>query len=237
MKPDPTFLGATPYVDKDHPNIVAQVAQLTADLGDDASKVMAIFHFVRDKIKFGFANGFWDNKASDVLRSGKGYCNTKSTLFVAMLRRANIPARQVFVEIDATVLRGILDPGTPFVDHSYVEVKLADEWIATDAYIVDAPLFDAASALLEREGALLGYGVHRTGTRDWDGKTPAFAQYNMLDPSPIGTKRWGVFADVGAFYRAADAPWNKLNGITRAAVGLFAAPANRRADDLRQERG
>lgn len=228
------FLQPTGYVDTDHPAVIKVAGQVTQGIADPRDKAVALFWFVR-AIPFGFATGFWDNKASDVLRVGHGYCNTKSTLFVALLRAAGIPARQQFVEIDAAVLHGILDPGTAMVDHSYVEVLLGDEWIATDAYIVDPPLFAAAKQRLASERRLLGYSAHATGSNDWDGASPSFSQYNMLDERPIGAKVWGVYADVGDFYARVGDTHNRLNAFLRAGVGLVAAPANRRADALRKQ--
>lgn len=226
------FLQPTDYIDTRHPAILKVVGEATLDVKDPQRKAIALFEFVR-AIPFGFATGFWDNKASDVLRSGRGYCNTKSTLFVALLRAAGIPARQQFVEIDAAVLHGILDSGTLMVDHSYVEALVGDQWIATDAYIVDPPLFTAAQRQLSREGRLLGYSAHATGSNEWDGVSPSFSQYNLLDERSIGSRRWGVYADVGDFYARVENTHNRLNAFLRASIGLVAAPANRRAEQLR----
>ncbi len=228
------WLGETSYINVSHRRVKDTALAVTGGARDDREKALALFAHVRDNIRFGFAAGFWDNKASDVLKSGRGYCNTQSTAYVALLRAAGIPARQVFVDIDASVLFGILDPGTPFVDHSYVEVFLADAWVMTDAYIVDPPLFVSAQRKLHDEGRLMGYGVHSTGQNDWDGRSASFSQYNILDSRPLGTRRWGVYADVGDFYRNADGVWNRLNPLLRLSMGTLAARANRRAEAFRQ---
>ena len=228
------WLKTTALIDVDHPNIQDASQILTAGRMTDHEKALAIFSFVRDEVRFGFTRGFWDNRASDVMASRVGYCNTKSTLFIALLRAAKIPARQVFVDIDRNVLFGILNPGTPYVDHSYVEVFLDDAWIATDAYIVDARLFRPAQALTRQEKRLLGYGVHATGQMEWDGKSPAFSQFNMLDPRPLSTRHWGLYQDVADFYRRADGVWNRLNPILRAGMGTLASSANRNAERLRE---
>lgn len=228
------FLRPTVYIDSGHTEIMKVVNELAKPGASQRETAIALFSFVRE-VPFGFATGFWDNKASDVLRAGRGYCNTKSTLFTALLRAAGIPARQHFVEIDAAILFGILDPGTAMVDHSYVELQLDGEWVATDAYIVDPPLFAAAQRQLAADNRLLGYSAHATGSNDWDGASPSFSQYNILDPRPIGSKRWGVCADVGDFYARVGDTHNRLNILLRASVGLMAAPANRRADTLRNK--
>lgn len=228
------YLGPTSYLDIKAVPVARRAAAARAGGRSDRDTAVALHDLVRDEVRFGFTRGFWDLKASEVLAAGRGYCNTKSTLFVALLRAASIPARQVFVDIDAAVLHGIIDPGTPYVDHSYVEAFLEGEWRATDAYIVDDALFRTAAARVRRESRLLGYGVHATGSNEWNGRSAAFAQYNRLDPRPLGRRHWGVFADVGDFYARADGPWNRLNGLLRTGFGLLAAGANRRADALRR---
>lgn len=229
------WLGPTPFVDSRHPSIKTQAALLTNGLSDQSQKAMAIFRFVRDDIKFGFSSDFWHNKASEVLYKGVGYCNTKSTLFVALLRASDIPARQVFVDIKADVLHGIIDPGTPYVDHSYVELFLNDKWIMTDAYIVDEQLFHPAQKILNEQERLLGFGVHQTGSCDFDGRNPSFSQFNVLDPRPISSKKWGVFEDVGDFYSQTPDAWNRLNSMLRFGFLFVARSANSRAEQIRKQ--
>jgi transglutaminase-like putative cysteine protease len=227
------YLAATAYIDIGAPSIQRLATRLTSGVADDRGKALAIFLFVRDEIRFGFGAGFYDQKASTVLSNGIGFCNTKSTLFVALLRAAGIPARQVFVDIDAGILFGLLDPGTPFVDHSYTEVLINGRWIATDAYIVDTPLFRAAKARLRREGRVLGYGVHVNGTNEWDGRRPSFAQFNNDGAVRLGSRKPQVFNDVGDFYARRAAPWNRLNWLMRQGFGMLASGGNSAADQLR----
>ncbi|MEM6301288.1 MAG: transglutaminase-like domain-containing protein [Pseudomonadota bacterium] len=228
------WLASTPFIDSDHPAIRTRSYILTEGLTGESAKVLAVFHFVRDQVKFGFTGGFWHNKASEVLASGVGYCNTKSTLFIALLRAANIPARQVFVDLDSSVLHGIVDTGTPYVDHSYVELFLNDQWVQTNSYIVDHALFAPAQRKAKSENRLLGYGVHQTGSMDFDGVHPSYSQFNVLDPRPISPQARGVFADVGDFYNRTPDSWNKLNGVLRFGFGVLSRAANRRADQIRR---
>lgn len=227
-------LHATRYLNFQHPRVRDAAVAIRPAGKTDRDVARAVFAFVRDEIKFGFAGGFWNNTAADVLKDRRGYCNTKSTLFVALMRARGIPARQVFADIHASVLDGIISPGTPYVDHSYCEVFLDGAWRATDAYIVDPELFTAAQPRLEKENRLMGYGVHVTGTNTWDGIAPSFSQYNILDDRPISTRTFGVFEDVGDFYATAKSPWNRLNGIARTAFGLFTDGPNGRAEALRR---
>ncbi|MGL4230671.1 MAG: transglutaminase-like domain-containing protein [Casimicrobium sp.] len=221
-------------IDSNEPSIVAATNRLVTNAQSERERAVRIHDFVRDEIKFGWANGFYDQRASEVLNVRIGYCNTKSTLFVAMLRAAGIEARQRFMNIDAAIVRDFLDPGTSYVDHSYTEVKIEGRWLSVDSYVVDRPLANAARARLQREAKIVGYGVHRNGTTDWDGTKDAFSQFVNDGTYPnLTTKDFGVYADVNAFYASGNGvntqPW-----VIRQLIGVFSRSANRRIANLRR---
>ena len=227
------FLAPTRLIDNDHPQIISLAQRIApADL-PDIDKTKRIFQFVRDDIKFGFGPRFYDHRASEIAEMQLGYCNTKGTLIVALLRASGIAARQVFVDIDANILTGIVDPGTPFVDHSYVEILLGNKWLATDAYIVDTPLFIAAQKRLAAENRLVGYGIHSLGTYIFDEANPSFSQFVAGGQPSLTSRNYGIHADVEAFYEATPETWNRLRFITRRAFPVFAMLANRNAETLR----
>lgn len=228
------FLSETRYINSGDPRIRKIVNDHAPAHLPDKARALALFTYVRDEIPFGFADGFWDQTAVEVLDAGVGYCNTKSTLFTTLLRASGIPARQVFVDIDVAVLHGLIDPGTPYLDHSYVEVFLDGAWVATDAFIVDQALFTTARTRVILEGRRFGYGIHIAGTMDWDGTGPSYAQYNQTADARLGTRVWGVYPDIGAFYAQAEKPWNRLNLLLRAGFGVLAGSANAKADLLRR---
>jgi transglutaminase-like putative cysteine protease len=196
------YLVPTPSIDIEAPSLRAAVTEATRGATTELKRAVRIHDYVRDHVAFGWTGRFHDMRASEVLAAGRGYCNTKGTLFVAMLRAAGIPARQRFISIRTAILRGILDTGRQYVDHSYAEVLLGGRWIAVDSYIVDQPLFRAASAKLAAESALAGYGIHSRGTTRWDGTRNAFSQFvNDGSVPDLSDADHGVFADVLAFYR------------------------------------
>lgn len=227
-------LAATALIDSDADPIRDASRQLTADRSGQRERALAIFRFVRDEIRFGFNAGFYEMKASDVLAARRGFCNNQSTLFVALLRAAGIRARSVFVDLRADILSGVVDPGTPYVDHSFVEVDLPGGWVATDAYIVDPALHRAASARLREEGRLMGYGVHANGRPDWNGRDPSFVQFVDDGSQTITSRRYGVHADVEAFYKAHPEAWNRLTLPARLIFPFAAMAANRSLDRLRR---
>lgn len=233
---DIRFLAPTEYVDSSHPKIVSTARRITAGAESDRDRAVAIHDFVRDEIRFGWAPTFYDQKASQLLSTGLGFCNTKSTLFVALLRAVGIPARQHFVDINSQILSGLIEPGTAFVDHSFAEVLIEGRWIRVDSYIVDKQLAERARQRLIREGKTIGYGAHVNGVSRWDGTEDAFAQFVDDGSKPqLTTHDHGVFQDVGAFY-ASGRGLNRLNPGLRLLFGFFSRAANRRIEGIRDER-
>lgn len=228
------YLLSTNYIDSDHPAVIAAMKQAVGDKKSVRERAISIHDFVRDEIQFGWSASFYDQKASEVLDAKVGFCNTKATLFIAMLRAAEIPARQRFVSINTDIIGDFISPGTPYVDHSYTEVFLNDRWVKTDSYIVDSDLYNAALPKLSEEGRIIGYGVHKNGTHTWDGKDNAFAQF-LDDGTHPGLTNidHGVYSDIGAFYASGNAI-NQLGIVGRLFFALAKASANNKIESLRQ---
>lgn len=144
------------------------IQQLIADKGwilqTDFEKIKSIYEYVRDKIKFGY-NIDDSIPASRVLSDGYGQCNTKGTLFMALLRAVHIPCRVHGFTIDKKVQKGAMtgivykfSPNNVF--HSWVEVYLDGVWYELEAFILDKEyLHKLQTANLDCEGAFCGYGV------------------------------------------------------------------------------
>jgi Transglutaminase-like superfamily len=228
------FIVNASMIDSTATSIVETTNRVVAGAQSDRERAVRIHDFVRDEIKFGWSTGFYDQRASEVLAAKIGYCNTKSTLFVAMLRAAGIDARQHFVNIDAAIILDFLNPGTSYVDHSYTAVRIDGRWLKVDSYVVDRPLANAARTRLQREGKILGYGAHRNGTSDWDGTTDAFSQFVNDGAHPkLTTKDFGVYDDVHAFYVSGNGvnaqPW-----VARQLVGVLSRSANQKIENARR---
>jgi hypothetical protein len=227
-------LAPTTLVQSDHPRIRALAAELTRGAESSRERAVRIHRFVRDEIAFGWTRSFYRMSAVEVLDARIGYCNTKATVFLALLRAAGIPARQHFVDISSLVLAGFLERGRSHVDHSYVEVLLGGRWLRVDSYVVDAPLFEWAARALARTGEPLGFGIHRSGTIEWDGASDSFIQFVDDGSVPdLTTTDHGIFRDTEDFYRQRDGA-DKLAGIHRLAIPLLIPRATQRAERLRK---
>lgn len=109
---------------------------------DDFNKIKEIYNFVRDEIKFGY-NVDDSIPASKVLKDGYGQCNTKGTLFMALLRCVGVPCRVHGFTIDKKLQKGAMTgfvyknaPNNIF--HSWVEVLYQGKWYELEAFILDA---------------------------------------------------------------------------------------------------
>lgn len=127
-------------------------------------RIKAIYGFVRDDILFGY-NIDDDIPASRVLSDGYGQCNTKGTLFMALLRACEIPCRVHGFTIDKELQKGAMTgfvyrnaPQNVF--HSWVEVYFEEKWYELEAFILDKAYLTSLQDLNpDCEGAFCGYGV------------------------------------------------------------------------------
>ena len=130
----------------------------------ELERTRAIYYFVRDEILFGY-NTDDGIPASRVLADGFGQCNTKGTLFMALLRSCNIPCRVHGFMIDKKLqkgaMTGIVYRNAPQeILHSWVEVLLDSHWYELEGFILDRGyLRNLQAAHPECTGAFCGYGV------------------------------------------------------------------------------
>lgn len=158
--------------------------------------VKAIYNFVRDEILFGY-NIDDCIPASKVLEDGYGQCNTKGTLFMALLRACNIPCRvhgfTIDKELQKGAMTGIVYKNAPQnVLHSWVEVYFENKWYELEGVILDRKYL---SNLQERHGdctgAFCGYGV---AVKDFHNPMIDFDRNNTYIQSE------GINQDFGVFY-------------------------------------
>lgn len=130
----------------------------------DFDRIKAIYNYVRDDILFGY-NIDDSISASKVLSDGYGQCNTKGTLFMALLRACNIPCRVHGFTIDKKLQKGAMTglvyrSAPKNVLHSWVEIFFEDIWYELEAFILDNSYFSKLQqAHSDCVGAFCGYGV------------------------------------------------------------------------------
>ena len=101
------FTGPSPYIESRHPQIRALAKEAIAGKEGAWAKVEALYDVTREKIQF---KDMPLKGALQALRDGDGDCEELSSLFIALCRANDIPARTVWV------------PG-----HCYAEFYLEDD--------------------------------------------------------------------------------------------------------------
>jgi len=141
-------------------------------------RIGAIYNFVRDEILFGY-NVDDSLPASRVLKDGYGQCNTKGTLFMALLRACGIPCRVHAFTIDKKMqygaMTGFVYKNAPDnIFHSWVEVLHEGKWYNLEGLILDnGYLTSLQKKFPDCTGAFCEYGVgvkdFRAPVIDWNG--------------------------------------------------------------------
>ncbi|NRA67699.1 MAG: MBL fold metallo-hydrolase [Pseudobacteriovorax sp.] len=232
-KDDPKlYLGETELFDTKHKGIAKLLANLSQGLENRRQIAVAIHDYVRDQIAFGWREDFGLYKGSEVLASKVGFCHSKTTLFVTMMRAAGIPARPLFAEINVDILDGLDIPG-PYVDHSYAEVYLNQTWISLDSYIIPERMARRAKIKLKAAGKPMGLGVALEGESQWTGERPAFIQF--IDSDKVRAAEFPLYADIGQFYEYAQGSHN--NGFFQRLIFPYTIDTlNEKLRPLQQDR-
>lgn len=114
----------SPLIESDHDAIAKQSAELTKDAKDRWDAVKRVGDWVHNEIAYTIADS---PSAKLCLETRKGDCGPHSTLTIAMLRSAGIPARLVGGVVFTPSFGG------SFGQHAWVEVHMGDAgWIAID---------------------------------------------------------------------------------------------------------
>lgn len=155
----------------------------------------AIYNFVRDEILFGY-NVDDSILASQVLSDGYGQCNTKGTLFMALLRACGIPCRVHGFTIDKKLQKGamtgfVYKSAPKNVFHSWVEVYFEEQWYELEAFILDkAYLTKLQEKNSDCIGAFCGYGV---AVKDFKHPVIDFERNNTYIQSEGINQDFGVY--------------------------------------------
>jgi len=139
---DEKYLLPTPIIDSDHERVVGFAMEATQDGADGPmEKAVKLYYAVRDGIWYDPYYPFYlpaHYRASNVLKSGRGFCVCKASLLCAAGRACGIPSRVGFADVQnhlATKQLIEMMGSDLFVYHGYTEFYLEGKWvIATPAF-------------------------------------------------------------------------------------------------------
>lgn len=158
------YLKETPMLDFGNGSIQQLIKNRKWRDMDEFHRLRSIYNYIRDEILFGY-NTDDSIPASEVLRDGYGQCNTKGTLFMALLRACGIPCRIHGFTIDKKLQKGamtglVYKTAPQHIFHSWVEVYFENTWYELEAFILDKEYLDKLREKnADCSGAFCGYGV------------------------------------------------------------------------------
>ena len=187
----------------------------------EETRVKSIYNFVKDEILFGY-NASDNVKASRVLADGYGQCNTKGTLFMALLRACGIPCRIHGFTIDKVLQKGamtgfVYKSAPKEIFHSYVEAYVCGEWYNLEGFILDEKYLSSLRRLFkpEKDGSFIGYGV---ATKDFKNPPVEFNCCNTYIQKEGIIRDFGVYPDPDSLLSE---HWQETSAIKKLAYRFF----------------
>ena len=144
-KIDEAYLLPTAMIDSDSAPIIEHAEKIIGTAKDSAiDKAIKLFYAVRDGIWYDPYYPFYraeHYRASNVLKSGRGYCVSKASLLCALGRACKIPSRLGFANVrNHLATRQLIEflGSDLFVYHGFTEFYLEGKWVkATPAFNVE----------------------------------------------------------------------------------------------------
>ena len=136
------YLRCTEIIDCDTESVREKAIETTKGLKTDKKKAIALYYFVRDKIKHNAYTPLYDPsryKASSTLEAGHGMCQNKAILLVALARAVGIPARLGLVDVEDYQLsekfKQMIGGVNVMPLHGFAELYIDGRWVhASPAY-------------------------------------------------------------------------------------------------------
>ncbi|MFN4227034.1 MAG: transglutaminase-like domain-containing protein [Candidatus Ratteibacteria bacterium] len=187
------FLLPTKICDVDNVDIRMKSYILTKNSFSETQKVMDIFNFVRDEIKYRFDYSY--TKASETLKKGYGNCFNKSNLQIALLRSCGIYSgykvylikKEVFFPIVSKEIYEMISQPTI---HVSCVVYLDGRWIEIDSTI-DFELYNHIYRNIENWKYV-----------EWDGKN------DISIPQKYIIENQGIYSNIDLYLLNPPKFWN-----------------------------
>jgi hypothetical protein len=158
------YLQETRMLNFNHDQIQKLIKEKGWSTDDDFQRILKIYNFIRDEIAFGY-NTDDTISASEVLKDGYGQCNTKGTLFMALLRAVGIPCRMHGFTIDKKLQKGAMTGivyklAPQSIIHSWVEVQYKERWYNIEGFILDSQYLNKLQEKFsDCKASFCGYGA------------------------------------------------------------------------------
>lgn len=189
-------------INSDHPDVIKYASDILGD-GDLTAreKAVKLYLRVRDDIRYNPYLPFYKPEhylASNVIRSGTGFCIPKAVLLCAVARASGIPARIGFASVrNHLSTRQFLEYlGTDVIAyHGFSELWIEGKWVKA------TPAFNAGICLLHKVPPLEFDGINDSIFHEFNSEQKKFMEYIAFH---------GVYHDVPVDMIVSE--WKKIYG-------------------------
>ncbi|MEE8433097.1 MAG: transglutaminase-like domain-containing protein [Candidatus Desulfatibia sp.] len=133
---DKKYISPTAIIDSDHPSIIEYANDTVSAAGKDpVAGAVKLYYAVRDSIWYDPYYPFYlpeHYRASNILKSGRGFCISKAALLCALARACGIPSRVGFGTVrNHLATQKLIDfmGSDVFVYHGFTELYLEGQWV------------------------------------------------------------------------------------------------------------
>ena len=140
------YLEPSKKIESDDPELIAKAKELTEGITTDYKKAQAIFEYVNVNMSYDTSTMYANKGSISALKSMRGVCEEFTTLFVAMCRALDIPARavegykleDVYASGDTNNKSGDdLYLGKGIINHVWAEIYLAEfGWVPVEPTVI-----------------------------------------------------------------------------------------------------
>lgn len=129
------YLTPTAIIDSDHETIIHFGKKVVGTSQDPLDRAVKLYYAVRDGIRYDPYYPFYrpeHYRASNVLKSGRGYCVSKASLLCALGRSLGIPSRVGYATVkNHLATKQLLEflGSDLFVYHGYTDFFLNGKWV------------------------------------------------------------------------------------------------------------
>ncbi|MBI5604248.1 MAG: transglutaminase domain-containing protein [Deltaproteobacteria bacterium] len=198
------YLKPTSIIDSDHPDIIAYAREASGESQNLLEKAVRIYYAVRDDIRYDPYCPFYlpeHYRASNVLKSGRGYCVCKASLLCALGRSLGIPSRVGFATVrNHLATKQMLEfmGSDLFVYHGYTDFFLNGKWVKA------TPAFNKELCERHKVAPLEFNGLEDSVFQPYNSENHLFMEYTEFS---------GTYADIPV--EVIVAAWEKAYGRER----------------------
>ena len=168
----------TSIIDSDHEDVIDYAREAVKGVEQDpVAKAVRIYYAVRDGIWYDPYYPFYlpeHYRASNVLKSGRGYCVCKASLLCALGRACGIPSRVGFADVrNHLATRQLIEymGSDLFVYHGFTEFFIEAQWVKA------TPAFNLELCLKHRVAPLEFDGRHDSLFHSFNEDKEQFMEY------------------------------------------------------------